>query len=186
MFGSKHILETSFFVFWLSRTTKIIVYVCLLTHFARQVRQNGYLNEHKTTQLKRPKYQKTKLWKWHEPSIELRPHLSYTNKFSPGGYASVITRSKSASSLNNATAGPETGRMLSDLDTALKASTNYIENHRSTQLPNGGHTEYHEYRSTTSSGTPRTVVGGDDYNLEKQVFIFCLIGYILSTYLHIS
>jgi hypothetical protein len=84
----------------------------------------------------------------------------------------VITRSKSASSLNNAT-GPETGRMLSDLDTALKASTNYIENHRSAQLPNGGHSEYHEYRSTTSSGTPRTVVGGDDYNLEKQVFLFC-------------
>ena len=90
-----------------------------------------------------------------------------------GGYASVITRSKSASSLNNAATGPETGRMLSDLDTALKASTNYIENHRSTQLPNGGHQEYHEYRSSTSSGTPRTVVGGDDYNLEKQVFLFC-------------
>ena len=95
----------------------------------------------------------------------------------------MITRSKSASSLNNATAGPETGRMLSDLDTALKASTNYIENHRSTQLPNGGHTEYHEYRSTTSSGTPRTVVGGDDYNLEKQVFIFFVS---LDTYIFLS
>ena len=94
----------------------------------------------------------------------------------------MITRSKSASSLNNAT-GPETGRMLSDLDTALKASTNYIENHRSAQLPNGGHSEYHEYRSTTSSGTPRTVVGGDDYNLEKQVFIFFVrLGTYLLTY----
>ena len=57
-------------------------------------------------------------------------------------------RSKSASSVNNATAttGPETGNMLKDLDTALKASTNYIESHRTQQLPNGGHQEYHEYR----------------------------------------
>ena len=29
--GSLHILVISFFVFWLSRTTKIIFYVCLLT-----------------------------------------------------------------------------------------------------------------------------------------------------------
>lgn len=58
--------------------------------------------------------------------------------------------------------------MLKDLDQALKASTNYIENHRSTQLPNGGVQEYHEYRSTTTSGgTPRNV--GDDFNLERQV-----------------
>ena len=85
----------------------------------------------------------------------------------PAGYASVITRSKSASSVNNAT-GPETGNMLKDLDTALKASTNYIENHRSTQLPNGGHQEYHEYRSSTTSATP------GDFNLEKQVILnFC-------------
>ena len=39
--GSLHTLVTSFFVFWLSRTTKIIFYFCLLTHFARQDRQNG-------------------------------------------------------------------------------------------------------------------------------------------------
>ena len=38
--GSLHILVTSFFVFWLSRMTKIIFYVCLLTHFARQDRQD--------------------------------------------------------------------------------------------------------------------------------------------------
>ena len=38
--GSLHILVTWFFVFWLSRTTKIIFYVCLLTHFMRQDRQN--------------------------------------------------------------------------------------------------------------------------------------------------
>ena len=58
-----------------------------------------------------------------------------------------IYRSKSASSVNNtATTDPETGNMLKDLDTALKASTNYIESHRTQQLPNGGHQEYHEYR----------------------------------------
>merc|ERR1739838_1154703 len=60
--------------------------------------------------------------------------------------------------------------MLKDLDTALKASTNYIENHRSTALPNGGHQEFHEYRSTTTSGTPRNAgAAGDDFNLERQV-----------------
>ena len=38
--GSLHILVTSFFIFWLFRKTKIIFYVCLLTHFARQDRQD--------------------------------------------------------------------------------------------------------------------------------------------------
>lgn len=56
--------------------------------------------------------------------------------------------------------------MLKDLDTALKASTNYIESHRTEQLPNG-HREYHEYRSTTTSGGPRHA--SDDFNLERQV-----------------
>ena len=41
--GPLHIVVTSFLVLWLSRTTKIIFYVCLLTHFARQDRQNGNL-----------------------------------------------------------------------------------------------------------------------------------------------
>ena len=68
--------------------------------------------------------------------------------------------------------------MLKDLDTALKASTNYIENHRTTQLPNGGHQEYHEYRSTTTSGTPRNVGGGDDFNLERQV---CFLGFFIAS-----
>lgn len=54
--------------------------------------------------------------------------------------------------------------MLKDLDTALKASTNYIESHRTEQLPNGTR-EFHEYRSSTTSGGPRT----DDFNLERQV-----------------
>ena len=58
--------------------------------------------------------------------------------------------------------------MLKDLDQALKASTNYIESqsHRTVQLPNGTQ-EYHEYRSTSSTGTPRNAAG--DFNLERQV-----------------
>ena len=39
--GSLHILVASFFAFWLSRMTKIILCVCLLTLFARQGRQHG-------------------------------------------------------------------------------------------------------------------------------------------------
>ena len=104
----------------------------------------------------------------HKVQIEVEPTADNNNT---AGYASVITRSKSASSIDKE-AGPETGNMLKDLDTALKASTNYIESHRSTALPNGGHQEYHEYRSTTTSGTPRTAAaGGDDFNLERQVNI---------------
>ena len=104
----------------------------------------------------------------HKVQIEVQPQEEAVINDNTAGYASVITRSKSASSIDKE-AGPETGNMLKDLDTALKASTNYIESHRSTALPNGGHSEYHEYRSTTTSGgTPRTA-GGDDFNLERQV-----------------
>ena len=83
------------------------------------------------------------------------------NSNSSGGYA-VLSKSKSSSSL------AETGgNMLKDLDTALKASTNYIESHRVQQLPNG-HQEYHEYRSQSTSGNmPRN--GMEDFNLERQV-----------------
>ena len=56
--GSLHILVTSFFVFWLSRTTKIIFYVCLLTHFARQDRQNGNLKNKQNHATKVTKIQK--------------------------------------------------------------------------------------------------------------------------------
>jgi hypothetical protein len=57
-------LVTSFFVFCLSRTTKIIFYVYLLTHFARQDRQNENLkNKHnhaiKVTQIQKNKVTKT-------------------------------------------------------------------------------------------------------------------------------
>ena len=64
--GSLHILVTWFFVFWLSRTTKIIFYVCLLTHFARQDRQNGNFKNkqnHTTTVTKIWKNKVTKM-KW--------------------------------------------------------------------------------------------------------------------------
>ena len=56
--GSLHILVTSFFVFWLSRTTKIIFYVCLLTHFARQDRQNRNLKNKQNHTTKVTKKQK--------------------------------------------------------------------------------------------------------------------------------
>ena len=79
------------------------------------------------------------------------------------GYAQ-LSKSRSTSSLGQSALASE--NMLKDLDQALKASTNYIESHRTVQLPNGTQ-EYHEYRSTSSSGTPRNVAG--DFNLERQV-----------------
>lgn len=75
----------------------------------------------------------------------------------------VLTKSRSTSSLT----GAATDNMLKDLDTALKASTNYIESHRTVQLPNG-HQEYHESRYTSTSGVPPG--GSSDFNLERQVF----------------
>ena len=53
--GSLHILVTSFFVFWLFRTTKIIFYICLLTHFARSrqaKRKFKYRQNHATKMTK--------------------------------------------------------------------------------------------------------------------------------------
>ena len=54
------------------RTTKIIFYVCLLTHFARQDRQNGNLKnqQNHATELTKIK-NKTKLQKLHEPNNSL-------------------------------------------------------------------------------------------------------------------
>merc|ERR1711953_135567 len=77
-------------------------------------------------------------------------------------HSGVLSKSKSTSSLT----GAATDNMLKDLDTALKASTNYIESHRSVQLPNG-HQEYHESRYTSTSGVPPSSTG--DFNLERQV-----------------
>ena len=65
--GSLHILVTSFFVIRLSRTTKIIFYVCLLTHFARQDRQNRNLKNKQNHATKVTKIQKNNyqigIWK---------------------------------------------------------------------------------------------------------------------------
>ena len=84
------------------------------------------------------------------------------------GYAQ-LSKSRSSNSLGQGAVVAD--NMLKDLDQALKASTNYIESHRTVQLPNGTQ-EIHEYRSTSSSGTPRNVAagaGGGDFNLERQV-----------------
>ena len=61
--GSLHILVTSFFVFWLSWMTKIIFYVCLLTHFASQDRQNGNLKNKQNHETKVTKIQKNEVTK---------------------------------------------------------------------------------------------------------------------------
>ncbi|XP_059088589.1 uncharacterized protein LOC131884741 [Tigriopus californicus] len=53
--------------------------------------------------------------------------------------------------------------MLKDLEGSLKASTNYIESHRSHSGPTGSE-EYHEYRAYSNGGAPKT-----DFNLERQV-----------------
>ena len=55
LLGSLHILVTS-----LSRTTKIIFYVCLLTHFARQ---NGNLKNKQNHATKVTKIQKSEVTK---------------------------------------------------------------------------------------------------------------------------
>ena len=61
--GSLHILVTSFFIFWLARTTKIIFYVCLLTHFARRDGQNGNLKDKQNHGTKVTKIQNNKVTK---------------------------------------------------------------------------------------------------------------------------
>ena len=61
--GSLHILVISFFVFWLSRTTKIIFSVCLLTHFARQDRQNENLKNKQNQATKVTKIRKNEVTK---------------------------------------------------------------------------------------------------------------------------
>ena len=60
--------------------------------------------------------------------------------------------------------------MLKDLEGSLKASTNYIESHRSYSGPEGSQ-EYHEVRQYSSGGgVPGTrQPGGGDFDLERQV-----------------
>ena len=75
--GSLLILVTLFFVFWLSRMTKIIFYVCLLTHFARQDRQNGNLKNKqnhatKVTKLRKKKSCENDMSQTHDSALKIR------------------------------------------------------------------------------------------------------------------
>ena len=72
-----------------------------------------------------------------------------------------LVKSQSEGSLHESA-----GAMLKDLDSALKASTNYIETHRTVRGPEGTR-EYHEVRSYSSGGDRRAEPG--DFNLERQV-----------------
>ena len=78
-----------------------------------------------------------------------------------------LSKSQSEGSLHDSA-----GAMLKDLDNALKASSNYIETHRTVRGPEGTTREYHEVRSF-SSGGDRAATGGradpGDFNLERQV-----------------
>ena len=82
------------------------------------------------------------------------------------GYGSVLQKSKSVSSVQE-----NTDSMLKEMDNALKASSNFIESHRSSSSvgPNSrSTTEYHEYKSYSNGGTRGGNPGGE-FNLEKQV-----------------
>ena len=83
------------------------------------------------------------------------------------GYGSVLQKSKSGGSVVQ----ENTDSMLKEMDNALKASSNFIESHRSSSStgPNSRSTqEYHEYRSYSNGGN-RGNTGGGDFNLERQV-----------------
>merc|ERR1712038_1851862 len=82
------------------------------------------------------------------------------------GYGSVLQKSKSGGSLVQ----ENTDSLLKEMDNALKASSNFIETHRSSSTagPNSKSTsEYHEYRSYSNGGSNRG--GGGEFNLERQV-----------------
>merc|ERR1712226_1163155 len=84
------------------------------------------------------------------------------------GYGSVLQKSKSGGSLVQ----ENTDSLLKEMDNALKASSNFIETHRSSSNtgPNSRSTqEYHEYRSYSNGGTNRGNTGGGEFNLERQV-----------------
>ena len=83
------------------------------------------------------------------------------------GYGSVLQKSKSGGSLVQ----ENTDSLLKEMDNALKASSNFIESHRSSSTtgPNSrSTTEYHEYRSYSNGGTKGGNAGGE-FNLERQV-----------------
>ncbi len=88
------------------------------------------------------------------------------------GYS--VAKSQSAASLHD--------NMLKDLEGSLKASSNYLESHRTVTGP-GSRSEFHEYRSYFSdgsggerggerrrgAGSDHVGGGGGDFNLERQV-----------------
>ena len=91
---------------------------------------------------------------------------------SGGGFAS-----KSASATNGYALGKSASssslqesadNMLKDLEGSLKASTNYIESHRSYTGPEGSQ-EYHEVRQYNSGGGVPGSRQPDDFDLERQV-----------------
>merc|ERR1739846_15136 len=82
------------------------------------------------------------------------------------GYGSVLQKSKSGGSLVQ----ENTDSLLKEMDNALKASSNFIESHRSSSTagPNSrSTTEYHEYRSYSNGGIKGGNAGGE-FNLERQ------------------
>merc|ERR1712088_643000 len=84
------------------------------------------------------------------------------------GYGSVLQKSKSGGSLVQ----ENTDSLLKEMDNALKASSNFIETHRSSSSsgPNSRSTqEYHEYRSYSNGGTNRGGGSCGEFNLERQV-----------------
>ena len=90
---------------------------------------------------------------------------SDTGTSQQNGYGSVLQKSKSGGSINE-----NTDSMLKEMDTALKASGNFIESHRSSHTTGPGSRstqEYHEYRSYTNGGTRGN--DGGEFNLERQV-----------------
>ncbi len=99
------------------------------------------------------------------PSVFLHPPTA------SNGYA--IEKSASSNSLHESA-----DNMLKDLEGSLKASSNYIESHRSYSGPTGSH-EYHEVRSYSSGGgggapgisssSSRHQHHGGDFDLERQV-----------------
>ena len=84
------------------------------------------------------------------------------------GYGSVLQKPESGSNLQKGSADG----MLKEMDTGLKAASNFIESHRSSSSVGPGSRstqEYHEYRSYSNGGTGGHGGGGGEFNLERQV-----------------
>ena len=86
---------------------------------------------------------------------------SFSARQQDGGISNgfSVAKSPSSSAMHDS--------MLKDLEGSLKASSNYLESHRTVSGP-GTTSEYHEYRSY-SRGDGGAARDGGDFNLEKQV-----------------